>query len=478
MSSKEKEQNDVLQIRLEVGYGSESQVLIKEENEDDEFTRFFFDKVLKEWQYKALLLTLFVIIGTNQGYQANIILQLQESGATYSEQAIFVLALLPYGLKIMQSPFIDLYNYPRFGKCKTWIVISSLAISITLFIYSVFADLKVSPENVVLLAIIWAFINTVLIFLQISGELWITKIFTSDDDKSSGGGLMTLGQQFGIFLGLNVLVPLSDKNWLNSHIFTDNPLSRPIITDREFIASISCFTLLFGIFVGLFVAERIPKKESKGIKTFKQFYSLLPKFFIQKNMRKLLLYISLLKFFQSMVEETTILKFLDEGIKKSYIVNVATLIFPVHAIGVIVAMRLVTKSILIRTYHIFHAYTCLYYLLMYLAYLDLHLNHNFARTKILLIVLEIINKLQVSGYMCIGYANSITSPETGSIFITFLMSWGNLNSTLPNALGLRIAGIEGVNYNAIVLFCLGIQFTLDFFTFRVAREMDTKTKAE
>ena len=449
--------------------------LTSEPNQEQEcYSRVFFDRVLSKWQYRGILLAIFVVIGMTQGYLANLILELQENGATYADQSYLALAGLPYTLKMFLAPLIDLFFISKFGKCKTWIALSSLLISITLVLYSMIPSLSsASPHNITTLFFCWVFINTLVVLLQISAEVWIIKIFQSQNEKGSQAAIVSIGQGLGTFIGLNLFVPLSDKEWLNSVIFTGNPLTRPIITDQEFIIVMSILSLSCGIFVTLFVAEKIDDGHNQeSVHNFKQFLAVLPKFFALKSIRTFLIWAACIRSLFYMVEESLILKLIDNGIKRTFIVNVATVTFPVLFIGTIVAMKVVQRNNFLKIYHLAHGYAAIVLLLTFFVYADLHANGNLARSKALVFVFGLLMRFQVTSYMFLGYLNTVAPPALASTFITFFLSFNNFTSILPGAIGLRIISSSYVNYDYFAVGLLGTQLLAIFFLYPWAIRMD------
>ena len=63
--------------------------------------------------------------------------------------------------------------------------------------------------------------------------------------------MVMLGYNSGMLAGLNVFVPLSDLDWLNRHIFTDNRLDTPIMnhTRMHVLQAIICLTVGMYVFI-------------------------------------------------------------------------------------------------------------------------------------------------------------------------------------------------------------------------------------
>ena len=185
------------QQRTESLQDFEVQLMEREQNvaggeKSEKFTSILLNRKPGVGEARTIILLIFIIQGMVQSYQNAIILDLQERGASYDDQAFFMLSQYPYIFKIIQAPFIDTYYIKWFGKCKTYIVSIFLLFSILLFWLAPHQDGFIQPSNIKILTFIWMGINIVIILSQIAGEMWIVKIF-SDAHKGSGTILVDIG---------------------------------------------------------------------------------------------------------------------------------------------------------------------------------------------------------------------------------------------------------------------------------------------
>jgi len=86
-------------------------------------------------------------------------------------------------VKIVQAPFIDSYYFKSIGKCKTYIGGFAFALSIALFFIAPHIEELARPKTVNLLTAVWTGVVVSSIFIQISGEMLIIKIFKKPEDK-------------------------------------------------------------------------------------------------------------------------------------------------------------------------------------------------------------------------------------------------------------------------------------------------------
>ena len=459
----------------QVGTGKLDYAAVVTDGQSISYTAFACDRQISSVQASILLGCIFMVAGMIQGYQQSIVLILQENGATYKEQSYFNLVFIPFTCKVVFGPLIDLVYIKRLGKCKTWIVFSALSIFILLIAQVLAGSSDLVPANIKVLIFTWAAINLVVVFLQIAAEVMIVKVFHSVEDKAKGAGLTLVGMEIGVFIGMNLFVPLNDKEWLNSHLFTSSPLTRPLITNDEFVIFIACFTLAIGIITVLFVAEKQSEKYQES-NYIKEYFKSLPKFFTLRSMQMLLLWIFSVRWFSCMVQESLLLKLIDLGIKKTYIVNIKSITFPLIILFAAIAVKLIRKSYILKFAHFQMLYLAILLYFDYYILLDLRSNKNQNRTKIHLLVKEILYKAFTQMLLFQAYVNTVTTQEHGSTFITLILNCYNLTKVWPTTLGLWIVGIDSLPYDTFVAVCFIVQAIILVASFPLAQKLDTFDK--
>ena len=212
----------------------------------------------------------------------------------------------------MFAPFIDIYYFKSIGKCKTWILGSSTAIIIFLFFVSHIGDKFINPSNMNSLIMVWFTVNSMIVFLQIAGEMWIVKIF-SEEEKAKGSVVFDIGLSIGGFLFYNIFVPLNSVDWLNQNFFKSNPRTVPLVSHRMAILTIMGVVFVNSLVVLVFIAEKKSHvRETKP--TLGSLIKLVPKFFTHTNMRNYMIFLFLNRCFSAMINESLTLKLLDNGI--------------------------------------------------------------------------------------------------------------------------------------------------------------------
>lgn len=315
-------------------------------------------------------------------------------GASYDDQALLSIIIYPYLFKLFLAPFIDLLFFKTLGKCKTYIVIPSYILAVILFIIAPNSERWIIERKVSLLTAIWFGITMLIVFFvslplklpliltanqQISCETWILTLL-SQEQKKQAGLIIALGLTIGYSLTVNIFMPLNSVKWLNKHFYTKNPRTEPLITHKGVLQLLAMVMIVFGLYIHLTVPEKI---SSENAPTFKQLVKMFPKFFKNKWIRLFLIYLFITKMMPAMVDEGIFLKFIQNGMDKTSLINLSTILMPLSMVLTSCSGWLVSKmgnKKLLKGYHIFQSW---FFVLSIL---------NFIVLK------NLIRKLQSAGY--------------------------------------------------------------------------------
>ena len=441
------------------------------------YTDYLCNKKPTVWQARVLIMFIFFVAGATQSYQSVIILELQEKGATYSDQAKFSIASYPYLLKILYAPLLDTYFLKSVGKCKTYVTIGMTLLGILLVILSPGIQAFTVPKNMNLIVLLWFCVNCIITIFQIAGEMWMVKIFDTDDEKSQGSIVFDTGVSLGSFLSYNVLIPLSDLKWLNSKRAPDNQLTHPYMTHQVMLFAIGATSLMFSIVIFFSVAEKTltyPNDRQDLCKVIK----VAPKFFTNKTMRDFMIFIFVTKAIRQLFGEAITLKMIDQGLSKTSLVNTDTVTFPLYLITNWVLFKIIKKGSIVRMYLWMVLYTCVQLLLRYLVYLDLKTSRNSDRAVTFLYVLSFLDRFANTSAVIAGYINIITQQEVGATFLTLMFCWLNMAGIIPNTIGLKMTDWLGSSFDIAYLATTGLQIVTFFYYFEYSKKLDSMEKDE
>ena len=185
------------------------------------FTEILWNRKIGRGAANFMMFSLWFIIGLIQAYQMAVVMKLQEKKASMTQQAIFSVSTYPYTFKLIFAPFMDSNYFFSVGKCKTWLTASMFLLSGALYYFSTESD-SIRPEGMNKLTVVWFCIHSIIVITQIASEMWIVKLYDTEDDKSKGSMVIGMGMTIGAFFGLNVFIPLNHVDWLNENWFTQH----------------------------------------------------------------------------------------------------------------------------------------------------------------------------------------------------------------------------------------------------------------
>src|SRR3990167_1818968 len=442
------------------------------------YTDYLCNKKPTVWQARVLIMFIFFVAGATQSYQSVIILELQEKGATYSDQAKFSIVNYPYLFKILFAPLLDVYYIRWMGKCKTYIVISLTLLGLGFVCLSHYMHDFNVPSNINMIVAVWTLLNFLASFSLIGGEMLILKAFNNDDEKAKGGMLFEVGFATGTFLAMNALITLSDLKWLNSKRAPDNQLTHPYMTHAGMLYGLGTVLILFSITMFVFFGEKQiegPDQSHKLLTIFKS----IPRFFTTKNMRDFMLFMWITKAPRFMITEATLLKLIDAGLSKTELVNVETVTFPLYVLCSGLIFSWITKQNPARMYLWMVVGTVLLLAYKFFLYLDLKHNHNPDRTINLTYVAVLVGYFINTQGLGMACTNKISQPEFGSSFLTIVFSWWNSASIIPTTIGLKVTswvGVDGFPWFFWFVVLGNIAICVGYYKYAV--KLDTMTKEE
>ena len=88
---------------------------------------------------------------------------------------------LPFSLKVLWSPLVDLYYIPKFGRRKSWIVPTQLIMSGLLFYLQGSVEKLIEEKNVYLLTFLFTFFIFVVTCQDIAVDSWAVEMLHSDN---------------------------------------------------------------------------------------------------------------------------------------------------------------------------------------------------------------------------------------------------------------------------------------------------------
>ena len=144
------------------------------------------------------------------------------------DQSYFTIAHYPWTFKIVIAIFFDAFFIKSIGKCKTYIIICSTIKCAMMFVFSFYVNDMVDKVEIKQLTWFYFCLNIFSALESIAVDAWLLTLL--DFENLNKGALADiLGQISGSFITYSVFGTLSNMEFLNKWVFTENPLTKPLV---------------------------------------------------------------------------------------------------------------------------------------------------------------------------------------------------------------------------------------------------------
>ena len=145
------------------------------------------------------------------------------------------------------------------------------------------------------------------------------------NDRSIAGVLINSGHILGKFTSTSIFVPLNSVKWLNQNFFKDNPRTTPLISNQGYVLFISIILLIFMAYLAIAVPER---SSTHKLGSYKSAILAIPQVLKNTAVATFVVYLLLIRVIPGLLSEGLMLKFIQNGVAKTTIVNIETILLP------------------------------------------------------------------------------------------------------------------------------------------------------
>ena len=163
----------------------------------------------------ALLLLLYTLQGVPLGLAQSVPFLMQSRGVTMTDQAQFSLVWYPFSLKLLWAPLVDSVYVSSFGRRKTWIVPTQLAIGVLLLHAGSYVDAWLAeglPSGATTDVRSLTLLFCGFVFLAATQDIAVDGLaltVLSERNKELGATCNAVGQTFGTFISYVGFLALS-----------------------------------------------------------------------------------------------------------------------------------------------------------------------------------------------------------------------------------------------------------------------------
>lgn len=158
---------------------------------------------------------------------------------TYQEVGVIMMCTLPFSLKVLWSPFVDLYYFKSFGRRKSWIVPSQLLMCAILFYLQGTIEDLLEHKHVYNITALFTLMIFVVTCQDIAVDSWAVEIL-HPDNASYASTCQSVGQKVGIFMSTSMFIALHSVDFCNKYLYSV-PQTEAMLPLKTFML-IWCYT--------------------------------------------------------------------------------------------------------------------------------------------------------------------------------------------------------------------------------------------
>lgn len=147
------------------------------------------------------------------------------------------------------------------------------------------------------------------------------------------------------------------------------------------------------------------------------------------------------------------LQFIKNGISRTTLVNIGTILTPISIIIACLCNKFLVKGKLIQYYHNLKTIGWVISLLNYWIYIYLASTKNVDATIKFIFIINFIGIMSDQTFnFFFGFVNLIIDEEMGSSSITVMTSMWNISNSVPNTIGLAL--LKKISFHSLIITCL------------------------
>lgn len=427
-----------------------------------EATNYLLNSTANKTSAKWLTFVTGILVGMNFGYFRSLTFSLQESGATFEDQSLFMLAQLPLSFRVLVGPMTDSLYIKILGRNKTTVIFSSLLIFCVQVYLALRFDWLIEVQDFRKIALLMFCLNCAFIFFYSGADSLMISSFPMEF-RPNISRISDLGVICGEFLAYNIFLPLNTPKFLNRMLSTESKFDQPIVTHKMLLLTQALLLLLLLIYIVVFFSEisyaDAPGENQPGSKnSLMQVFSYMAEFFYCANLRTLVFYVLLTRMFRQTASGLLKLKFVQNDFTKADLATADTIGFPVL---VFINTFVLKKELSSKPFRLFHWMIYVNVLasgLMLFGLVDYRNYHLRTRAYLFLSLSSILDKITARPVFFNTFLYKITPSDNPSTFVGFFNSLSNASSSLPTSLGYFLEDKVPVSCEVFILSCLACQF--------------------
>jgi len=224
-----------------------------------------------------LLLILYCIQTFPRGiYTTSIPIILLSKGVPIPKVSFLVLSYIPYCLKFLVAPIVNMYYSKTFGRGKTYLIPIQYIHAILTIGMSFYVTGFFESQNILAISIVAWLDMTLMMLHDIVLDGWIVRLVSAKNSHTAAV-IQSTGTRFGMLFSWNALLSLGSTEFCNKYIFA-TPREEGLIKIDQFLFGSGIFIVFLTVAIHFLMQESKMTKEVKQIASFKEVVNTLTRF--------------------------------------------------------------------------------------------------------------------------------------------------------------------------------------------------------
>eukprot|EP00347_Sterkiella_histriomuscorum_P017778 403348030 len=186
---------------------------------------------------------------------------------SYSDIGLIMMCTMPFSLKVLWSPFVDVYYSKRIGKRKSWIIPTQLIVryssqmsqtlsklSMFLFYMSGTLETMLMNKEIFMVTVLFTIMIFIITCQDIAVDSWAVEIL-HENNSSYASTCQTVGQTVGCFISNSLFIALNSIEFCNKYIYSSEQ-TEPLLSIGDFMFYWSQVQLFVTLYILIFVNEK------------------------------------------------------------------------------------------------------------------------------------------------------------------------------------------------------------------------------
>ena len=160
----------------------------------------------------VLLVIMYSFQGLTWGFFMSSVPLIFKQYLTYGELGALLRCTLPFSLKLLWSPFVEIYHFKSFGRRKSWVIPTQLAMCVVFLYLKDNIETLLAEKHVNFTTAVLTFLVVTMTCQDIAVDSWAVEML-HPANNSYGSSSQSMGIALGAFVSSSVFIALNSPEF-------------------------------------------------------------------------------------------------------------------------------------------------------------------------------------------------------------------------------------------------------------------------